>query len=186
MEVILVGLGNPGSEYKLTRHNFGFMVLDKFALGRWEKKKNYYYQRVENCFLVKPRLFMNNSGIAVSSFFASCRIKRKDISEKLLVILDDYQIPFGEGRLRQHGSAGGHNGLKSIINELKTEEFWRLRLGIGPLPPECKPADFVLENFSPAEQKVLPLILERVVNWLKLLRKYSLVYAASCWKNKIC
>jgi len=181
--VILFGLGNPGPKYKLSRHNFGFMVLDAFAVSGWSKRKNYYYQRRDNYFLAKPRLFMNNSGPALASLLAYLRIKKKDIAENILVILDDYQIPFGQARLRSGGGDGGHNGLRSVIETLATENFWRLRLGIGPLPAGINPADFVLQNFSELEQKNLSKILEKITDWLNRLRDYSIKEAASRWTN---
>jgi PTH1 family peptidyl-tRNA hydrolase len=184
-DVLLLGLGNPGKEYSATRHNFGFMILDARQRGGWQKRKKYYYCWQNNQLLVKPRTFMNLSGEALTAVLAAWRIKKKDIAEKLLVILDDYQIPFGEARLRQHGGDGGHNGLRSVIAAAGQQNFWRLRLGIGPLPPLIDPAEYVLQKFNPGEREILPRVLEKTVEWLQLLEKFSIPEAVSRWPDKL-
>lgn len=162
---LIVGLGNPGARYEKTRHNLGFMLVDWLArefqtqvkreecralIGRAEIEN----QRVE---LVKPQTFMNLSGEAIS-----CLLKKETRSrEKLIVISDDLALPLGTLRLRAKGSAGGHNGLKSIGGCLRTEEFIRLRIGIQPEHPLADTKDFVLENFSKADFETIDKILER-------------------------
>ena len=162
---LIVGLGNPGARYEKTRHNLGFLLVDRLArefqtqvkreecralIGRAEIEN----QKVE---LVKPQTFMNLSGEAIS-----CLLKKETRSrEKLIVISDDLALPFGTLRLRAKGSAGGHNGLKSIIACLRTEEFVRLRIGIQPEHPLRDTKDFVLENFSKTDFQTLEDVLEQ-------------------------
>jgi PTH1 family peptidyl-tRNA hydrolase len=163
---LIVGLGNPGDEYAQTRHNLGFMLVDKLAAASDVKVKRQECQSlvgsalIENqrVKLVKPQTFMNLSGAAVS-----CLISRDEGSaaEALIVISDDLALPFGTIRLRPRGSAGGHNGLRSIIAALGTNEFIRLRIGIQPEHPISDTRRFVLNGFSQAEKESLPDILER-------------------------
>ena len=149
---LIVGLGNPGSRYEKTRHNLGFMLIDWLArefqtsVKREECRALIGRAEIENqtVELVKPQTFMNLSGESVNCFLK----KANRATEKLIVISDDLALPFGSIRLRGKGSAGGHNGLKSIIACLKTEEFVRLRIGIQPEHQLKDVADFVLENFS--------------------------------------
>lgn len=136
---LIVGLGNPGSQYTWTRHNLGFMVV-----GSLEKKKS--------CSLLMPTTFMNNSGAAVAAAVKKLSVKLDDI----LIVYDDMALNFGQIRIKPDGSAGGHNGIKSIIEHLGTKEFARLRLGIGKPKPGTDAADYVLSDFTPAEKKILP------------------------------
>ena len=162
---LVVGLGNPGSQYEKTRHNLGFLLVDFLAreanvsIKREEcraliERTNFENETIE---LVKPQTFMNLSGEAVS-----CLLKKPRRSEKqLIVVTDDLALPFGKIRLRAKGSAGGHNGLKSIIGCLKTEEFIRLRIGILPEHPISDTRRFVLENFSKTDLEKLVEILQK-------------------------
>ena len=161
---LVVGLGNPGLRYEKTRHNLGFMLIDRLAqklqtqvkreecralLGRGEIEN----QTIE---LVKPQTFMNLSGESVS-----CLVKKSDRSvEKLIVISDDLALPFGKIRLRPKGSHGGQNGLRSIIDCLRTQDFIRLRIGIQPEHPIANASNFVLENFSKNDFAEVENILE--------------------------
>ncbi len=169
----IVGLGNPGAEYERTRHNLGFMLVDLLArqAGALVKRKDCRALlgraeiegvRVE---LVKPQTYMNLSGEAVSCLLA----KQGDASaaRDLIVISDDLALPFGTIRLRRRGSAGGHNGLKSIIGCVKTDEFMRLRIGIQPDHPLTNAKSFVLEEFSKTERAGLDEILERSAQALR-------------------
>jgi len=164
---LVVGLGNPGAEYEKTRHNVGFMLVDLLAqqangavkrkdcralLGRIEIEG----ERIE---LVKPQTFMNLSGESVS-----CLLAKNEYAgsvTRMIVISDDLALPFGTIRIRPKGSAGGHNGLKSIISTVKTDEFIRLRVGIQPEHPLNDTKNFVLDKFSKTEQTELETILER-------------------------
>ncbi len=149
---LIVGLGNPGLRYEKTRHNLGFMLVDLLArefqtsVKREECRALIGRAEIENqtVELVKPQTFMNLSGESVACFLK----KPNRSAKKLIVISDDLALPLGAIRLRAKGSAGGHNGLKSIIACLKTEEFVRLRIGIQPERQLRDVADFVLENFS--------------------------------------
>lgn len=163
-----VGLGNPGSEYKGTRHNLGFEVIDAVA-----KKLNIAMSMGEGDYLVgfgthgetkvgllKPLTYMNNSGSAV----ADIRSRYTPPLDKLLVICDDFQLPLGSLRLRSRGSDGGHNGLYSIIYHLQSDEFPRLRLGIaGESIPSSKSfmADYVLSPFSEKEKETVQTMVAR-------------------------
>ncbi|MDQ4123065.1 MAG: aminoacyl-tRNA hydrolase [Acidobacteriota bacterium] len=165
---LVVGLGNPGADYELTRHNVGFLLVDLLAkeagapeikrkdcralLGRIEIEN----ERVE---LVKPQTFMNLSGESISCLLA--KNDYRDDKAKLIVISDDLALPFGKIRIRPRGSSGGHNGLKSIAAHLKTEEFIRLRIGIQAEHPISNTRNFVLERFSKQEQAELAEILKR-------------------------
>lgn len=161
---LIVGLGNPGGQYAETRHNVGFLLLDtwneelklefrpKFqglmAEGQWAGEK---------VFLLKPQTFMNLSGRSIRELTQFYKIEPKDI----IIIHDDMDLPLGRIRLRQSGSAGGHNGIKSTISELGTEEFWRLKMGIGRPPAGWNPANYVLGSFGKEEIPSLEDVLER-------------------------
>ena len=162
---LIVGLGNPGTTYEKTRHNLGFMLVDKLAreansqvkreecralLGRIEITN----RLIE---LVKPQTYMNLSGEAIN-----CLLKKETRNrENLIVISDDLALPLGKIRLRAKGSAGGHNGLKSIEECLKTQEFIRLRIGIQPEHPISDTKRFVLESFSKNDLEIVEKVLEQ-------------------------
>lgn len=161
---LIAGLGNPGSRYEKTRHNLGFMLVDVLArasqtqIKREECRALIGRSVIENqtVELVKPQTFMNLSGESIS-----CLLKKENRSpEKLIVIVDDLALPVGSIRLRPKGSAGGHNGLKSINACLRTEEFIRLRIGIQPEHPLSDTRNFVLENFSKSETETIEKVLE--------------------------
>jgi PTH1 family peptidyl-tRNA hydrolase len=164
--MIIVGLGNPGSEYEWTRHNVGFMLVDKLAADAGVSVKRRECRSLvgsgvlegRRSKLVKPQTFMNLSGEAVGCLIAKDELK---VGNSLIVISDDLALPFGTIRLRAHGSAGGHNGLKSIIAALGTNEFMRLRIGIQPEHPVSDAKKFVLDEFASAERRALKEILER-------------------------
>ena len=161
---LIVGLGNPGASYERTRHNLGFMLVDLLArdvqtqIRRDECRSLIGRAEIENRLveLAKPQTFMNLSGEAVS-----CLLQKPDRSvEKLIVISDDLALPFGKVRLRPTGSHGGHNGLRSMIDCLRTNDFIRLRIGILPEHPVSNTKNFVLENFSKTESTEVEKILE--------------------------
>ncbi len=170
---LIVGLGNPGSEYQKTRHNLGFMVVDRLSneFGIQVKRDecssligqtNFDNQKIE---LAKPQTFMNLSGEAVN-----CLVKKVGRSlDNAIVIVDDLAIPFGTIRLRTKGSAGGHNGLKSIIGATKTEEFARLRIGIKPEHPISNTRKFVLEEFSRREFVAVEEVVERSAQAVRIV-----------------
>lgn len=162
---LIVGLGNPGPEYKENRHNVGFMVLDELAKGLGVKFGKVQSNALVAQFgsgagrliLAKPRTFMNNSGSAVGPLVRFYKVPL----EKLLVIYDDVDLPFETLRLRGEGGSAGQNGMKSIIERLGTEEFARMRVGISRPKGRMRTPDHVLQDFSPDEQDVLPFVLRR-------------------------
>jgi PTH1 family peptidyl-tRNA hydrolase len=171
--MLVVGLGNPGAEYERTRHNLGFMLIDLLAreAGAQVKRKECraLVGRAElegtRALLVKPQTYMNLSGEAVACLLS--KLEAKNAAQDLIVISDDLALPFGTIRLRRRGSAGGHNGLKSIIAATKSDEFMRLRIGIQPDHPLGDTKSFVLDEFSRTERAELDKILERSAEALR-------------------
>jgi PTH1 family peptidyl-tRNA hydrolase len=164
---MLVGLGNPGREYVNNRHNIGFMVLDHLTgklgtnFARVESqalitKENYKGSRL---LLVKPQTFMNLSGQAVSSLAKYYKIP----TERILVVFDDVDLPFGTIRIRTQGGSGGQRGMKSIIERLGTQDFPRLRVGIGRPPGRMEATDYVLQDFSKSDTEFLGAVLDQAV-----------------------
>jgi len=160
---VVVGLGNPGSQYAGTRHNIGWLVADRLAeragwtgKGRQRDASNVVMGRFRglDLTLVKPLTYMNDSGLAVRKVLAREHVPLAD----LLVVADDFALPFGKLRFREGGGAGGHNGLRSIVEELGTEKFSRLRVGIGE--PDRNAIDHVLTRFAPEEQQRLDELLD--------------------------
>lgn len=153
---LIVGLGNPGREYEKTRHNVGWRVLDSLKLDfSVEKKFNAELARREDVLFCKPLTFMNNSGIAVRGIADYYKIAPADI----VLVYDDKDLPFGTVRIRSTGSAGGHNGVASVIAHLGTMEFGRMRIGILSEEHRGETGDFVLSRFSKNEEAVLPKII---------------------------
>ncbi len=163
---LIVGLGNPGREYENTRHNCGFRAIDIIAEQlhcKLDKAKfqGLYGQTVYNgkkLYLLKPQTFMNLSGRSILQLSAYFHIP----PQRIVVLFDDISLEPGRLRLRSEGSAGGHNGLKSIIAELGSQEFPRVKIGVGAKPhPDYNLADWVLSAFSAQEEKLLAPALER-------------------------
>jgi len=182
---LIVGLGNPGSEYAATRHNLGFMLIDKLAAAAGASVKRKECQALvanaliegERVVLVKPQTFMNLSGEAVSCLTS----KYETDANALIVISDDLALPFGTIRLRERGSAGGHNGLKSIIGALGTNEFTRLRIGIQPEHPLSDAKRFVLSDCSNAEKETLNEVLDRAAEALRSVLRDGIRKAMSLY-----
>lgn len=154
---LLVGLGNPGPQYRDTRHNVGFWVIDEVA-RRWavqdgwrERDQALYVKRPGGSVLAKPLTFMNLSGFAISKLRQFFGIDTADI----LVIVDEVALPLGRLRARSRGSAGGHNGLKSVVEQLGTTEVPRLRIGVGRGDSRRDLADHVLSRFDPDERDTI-------------------------------
>jgi PTH1 family peptidyl-tRNA hydrolase len=161
---LVVGLGNPGEKYKSNRHNIGFLLLDKYGNKKnisFKKRKYYLIAQDKDIVFIKPRTFMNNSGIAVTSILSKYKV------EDILVIVDDVNLPLGDIRLRQEGGFGGHNGLKSIAYALGSEEFKRLRIGVSN-PSGFNISDYVLSDFSEEEEKVLKIVFDFSVSLLEI------------------
>ena len=162
---LIVGLGNPGKQYEWTRHNVGFLVVQHFAQKQlWKFSSDSRIKGLiaegdidENkVYLLLPQTYVNQSGVAVRP-----AVSEKNISpENILVVNDDFSLDFGQVRLRSKGSDGGHNGLVSIIEHLKTNQFARLRLGIGELIDKKQAVDFVLGEFTKKEKKELDILIE--------------------------
>lgn len=163
MDYLIVGLGNPGKKYNNNRHNIGFLVLDEIAKIIGEK-----FSRVEKRALIckgvykgiklalaKPTTFMNASGEAVGPLVKYYKL----LPTEILVIYDELDLPFDSIRLKPQGGSAGHNGMKSIINHLGTEGFSRLRVGVGRPSGKMSAPDYVLQNYSKTQQKMLPFVI---------------------------
>ena len=173
-EFLIVGLGNPGNKYTLTRHNAGFLCLDMLS-----EKLNFRIDRLKykslmadtsinghRCIVMKPQTFMNNSGEAVRECAAFYKIP----PEKVIVIYDDISLDVGKLRIRRKGTDGGHNGIKSIIYHLNSDQFPRIKVGCGKKPhPDYDLADWVLSEFKKDEQKALLPALENACKAIELL-----------------
>lgn len=154
---IIAGLGNPSKEYEKTRHNAGFDTIDllaeKLGIDLTEKKHRAYCGKgmigTEKVLLLKPQTFMNNSGESLRDAADFYKVE----PEQILVIYDDISLEPGQLRIRMKGSAGGHNGIKSIIAHLKTQDFPRIKIGVGAKPERMDLADYVLSRFSPSERE---------------------------------
>ena len=172
MKVVL-GLGNPGKKHQRTRHNLGFLVVDRVASGNRIaiKKKRYdsligdWQTNEEKILLVKPQTYMNHSGEVVKHLFRSFPVAVQD----LVVIHDDLDLPFGRIRIRPRGGAGGHRGVLSILESLGEEGFFRVRVGIGRPPPGMDPTDFVLDRFSPQEISQLDEVVSKAADAVECL-----------------
>ncbi|HNW99846.1 MAG TPA: aminoacyl-tRNA hydrolase [Candidatus Cloacimonadota bacterium] len=162
---LIVGLGNPGNEYQYTRHNIGFMALDRWAEHRglgFSRQRDYEYIRWKSNIVIKPQTYMNLSGLAVQHVLN----QYKNIDD-IIIIVDDIYLPLGEIRIREKGGDGGHNGLKSIIESLNSQNFKRLRIGIQE-PKDQGMKDYVLSSFSDEEAASLQSVLDEVVKMLDL------------------
>ena len=156
---LIAGLGNPGTEYAFTRHNMGWLCADFFSvnhdLGRPQEKFHGEFWKWNDVVLLKPLTFMNSSGISVSEAVNFYKVELDDV----LIVYDDMALPFGKLRLRAQGSAGGHNGLSSILGALGSLHVPRLRVGIGKAPGSM--INYVLGHFDGEEREKLPDILKR-------------------------
>ena len=184
---LIVGLGNPGSEYERSRHNLGFMLIDKLAgdAGAMVERRecrslvgsaSLEGQRVR---LAKPQTYMNLSGEAVACLIA--KYEMSEVAESLIVISDDLALPLGNIRVRARGSAGGHNGLKSIIGALGTNEFVRLRIGIQPEHPVSDAKGFVLDEFRRGQRREVKEVLEKSAEALRSVLRDGIAKAMSLY-----
>jgi peptidyl-tRNA hydrolase, PTH1 family len=171
---LIVGLGNPGAQYQANRHNIGFQCVDLFSrrqrieVGKLQNRamtgdgwveQNGRRQRV---LLAKPLTYMNASGQAIAPLMRFYKVALDD----LIVIHDDIDLAQGKVRLRHGGSSGGQNGIKSLIEQLGSQEFARLKVGVGRPPGRMDPAAFVLQNFTPAEEEIFGPLREKIVDAL--------------------
>lgn len=167
----IIGLGNPGKKYELTRHNIGFMIIDLFAQKHkleFSPSKGDYYSvgsviNASHFNLYKPTTYMNLSGIAVNDIIENDNIKLDD----LLIISDDINLATGKIRIRESGGDGGHNGLSSIIYHLNSDKFSRLRFGVGNDFEEGKMPEYVLQNFYENEWKIIRLSVDFSVSLIE-------------------
>lgn len=184
---LFIGLGNPGQKYENTRHNLGFIVLDEIAVSKHLNFKmwndtvdvSFYGEQDFRVWFLKPMVYMNLSGVAVSSFTKYYKIK----PEEIFIFYDDFLIPLGGYRIRMSGSSGGHNGMSSIIESLHSNDFPRMKLGIGPLPKFIPAADFVLSKFLREDRDRINLIKKTAVNLFDKIYTFGLDKAVSKLAN---
>lgn len=181
---LIVGLGNPGTEYQRTRHNTGFRCLDILAENLSCKVDKLKFQGLygqvswngRKLFLLKPQTYMNLSGRSVLQLSAYFHIP----PQRIIVLFDDISLPAGRLRVRGDGSAGGHNGIKSIISELGSQDFPRVKIGVGAKPnPDYDLADWVLSSFSAQEEKALAVSLKNGAEAALAIIEYGVGEAAN-------
>lgn len=173
MQYLIACLGNPGKKYFYNRHNIGFRIGDelisRFHLDKMGHKflSEIYSGSIAGTpvLMIKPETYMNNSGEAVRNVLSFYKVP----IENLLVIYDDFDLPFGTLRLRKKGSPGTHNGMKSVVKVLGSQDFPRLRVGIGPLPPDMSVVSFVLADFNKTEEEEVPGIIDESVQVVRCL-----------------
>ncbi|MGL4799454.1 MAG: aminoacyl-tRNA hydrolase [Cellulosilyticaceae bacterium] len=186
---LVVGLGNPGMKYAATRHNIGFEVIDSIAeYNNISINKNKFKAEIgegtiagEKVVLMKPQTYMNLSGESISAARAWYKIEPKDI----IIIYDDVTLEVGQLRIRKTGSAGGHNGIKSIIQHLGGDAFPRVKVGVGEKPPGWDLADHVLGRFSDEEMKVLGPRLKDVSDAVEMIIKKDVDTAMNNYNGKL-
>lgn len=185
--ILIVGLGNPGKEYLYSRHNIGFVIVDRInkefgsldPVIRFNSELLRVFFESRELLLIKPLTYMNNSGnpvFRVIKYF-------KDEIERMIVLHDDLDIEFGTVRLKSGGGTGGHNGLESIIRFLKTDNFDRLRFGIGRPPARLDPEDFVLAGFKRKELKELDYPVTRSSDAIKDYVRYGIDYTMNIYNR---
>ena len=188
-QYLIVGLGNPGTEYDWSRHNLGFMLIDKLAAGAGVEVKRRECQALVGrgemeghaVKLIKPQTYMNLSGESLACLMR--KHKLEEPGEKLIVISDDLALPFGKIRIRARGSAGGHNGLKSIIGALGTNEFTRLRIGIQPDHPLSDSKKFVLGTFPRTLQSEVESVLDKSAEALRAILRDGVLKAMTVYNS---
>jgi PTH1 family peptidyl-tRNA hydrolase len=181
---LIVGLGNPGPQYERTRHNCGFMLIDELARRAGREARVSECQALttratlgdQEVLFAKPQTYMNLSGVAVSALKEKYQIED---SSSVLILSDDVALPFGKIRIRREGSAGGHNGLKSVIAELGTNMFPRLRMGIAPDHQVAAMRDFVLAEFPRRDHDALEQMLARAAQAVEAILTSSIAEAMS-------
>jgi PTH1 family peptidyl-tRNA hydrolase len=185
---IIVGLGNPGIPYRMTRHNIGFQVVDRLARInhipiRTKRFKSLYgtgWIDSQQVILTKPMIFMNRSGEAVKKAADFFHLRMED----LVIVHDDLDLPFGRLRFKQRGGDGGHQGVRSIIERMGGNNFLRLKVGIGRPSQEMDPAEYVLDVFDKIEQPYIDQILSRAAESLKVLLLEGLEKAINQFQKK--
>ncbi len=180
----IIGLGNPEVKYKITRHNTGFLIMDKileaYQVSLVDKFNSFFAKKGDLLFLL-PKTYMNLSGLAVAELAKFYKLSNKDI----LVIYDDATIEFGTFRLKKNGSFGGHNGIKSIIKCLGTDVFDRLKVGVGPVPNNIAIDSFVLSNFTNDELKGIETMGDCAIQLIDCWLKEGIEVAQNRFNKKI-
>jgi PTH1 family peptidyl-tRNA hydrolase len=173
---LIIGLGNPGTKYENTRHNLGFRVLDILADNQpWESKYDSEFIKLDDVILAKPQTFMNKSGKAVKE------IMKYYEAAKLILVHDELDLPLGSIKIQKSISAAGHNGVQSVIDELGTNDFIRVRVGTdnaetrGQIPGE----DFVLQKFSETEEQIIKEVLQKAVQAVEIIQTQGFESAQS-------
>lgn len=187
---IIVGLGNPTDEYKGTRHNVGFEVIDtladKYNIAVTERKSRAFVGKGmiagQKVILVKPQTYMNLSGESVRGIVDYYKI---DIETELLIIFDDISLDVGQIRIRKKGSAGGHNGVKNIIQHLGSNEFRRIKVGVGEKPKEYDLVDYVLGHFSKAEKEIMAEGYQHAIEATELILQDEIEMAMNQYNKKV-
>ncbi len=185
---IIIGLGNPEKDYKFTRHNVGFETINKISAdNKIEINKLKFKSHIGEGFLngqkvmlVKPQTYMNLSGIAVRDILNFYKLNNQDI----IVIFDECNLDIGNIRIRERGSAGGHNGIKSIIENLQTDEFLRIKIGIDNKPSYMDLADYVLSRFSRSEQDKIDQAIESAADAVSIVLKDGITKAMNLYNTK--
>ncbi len=186
---VIVGLGNPTKEYKNTRHNIGFDVIDaiadKYNIDVLEKKHKALVGKGiidgQKVLLVKPLTYMNLSGESVRAVVDYYKI---DEQEELIVIYDDISLDVGQLRIRKKGSAGGHNGIKSILSHLGHDTFMRIKMGVGEKPKGYDLADYVLGHFSSAERKIMDESADKAAEAVRMMLAGDVDAAMNAYNKK--
>jgi PTH1 family peptidyl-tRNA hydrolase len=186
---LIVGLGNPGIEYQFTPHNLGFLAIDQIANGLGIEVRNRQCRAVtaraaiagEPVILAKPETYMNLSGLSVRELVAEHQV---DVTRDLIVIYDELDLPLGTLRIRQRGSSAGHNGMESILGALNTDEFLRIRLGIGPDRKVADSVKYVLTPWRKAQEKVVVEILETAALAVEVILKEGPAAAMNRFNRK--
>ena len=187
---LIVGLGNPTNEYSGTRHNVGFDVIDaiaeKYNISVTERKNRAFCGKGiiegQKVLLAKPQTYMNLSGESVRGLIDFYKM---DIESEIIVIYDDVSLDVGQLRIRKKGSAGGHNGIKSIIQHLGTTEFLRIKVGVGEKPKNYDLADYVLGHFSKAEKEIMSEGYNNAIEAVKLMVKDEVDAAMNQFNKKV-
>jgi PTH1 family peptidyl-tRNA hydrolase len=178
---LVIGLGNPGRQYEGTRHNVGFMLLDRIAAGEGVEFKSeprfqaHIAKLPDGTLLMKPQTFMNLSGRSVRQLMAFFKWE----TERILVVYDDVALPLGHLRFREKGSAGGHNGIRSIIEHLGREDFPRLKIGIGAVQGDGGMTGHVLGKFAPDEREPLENMLATAADAVQLSRSQGIALTSN-------
>lgn len=186
---LIVGLGNPGTEYRLTRHNFGFMVLDALAEHWNAKLKRIKFRAIiaedrfdgKKLVLAKPLTYMNESGRSVAPLLRYFKVP----VENMLVIHDDLDLPLGTLRIRPTGSTAGQRGMESITKMIGTQDFPRMRLGINRPPGQMDPKDYVLKNFLPNEEELKKIVIQQAIEAIECYLSDGLTAAMNRYNGEV-